>query len=267
MSSRDPDRAVDGLHLDIRGSVATLWFDRSERRNALAKRHWDAIPSLIEGIDEAPSVRVLVLRGSEGSFCAGADISEFRTERAAGKPAAAYEDANEAAFGAVRFCSIPTIAALEGAVFGGGFGLAAACDLRIAESGTRFAIPAGKLGLAYPLEAMADIVAAVGVNGAKQMLLTGGTFDADTMLRWGMLAEVVPVEEMDRALAELTAKIVGLAPSTLQAAKAVIDGRRLADAELLERAKRLGAATFASEDYAEGLRAFEQKRPPRFTGR
>lgn len=258
--------APSGLRLDTDGTVATLWMDRPERRNALALAHWQALPGLLTEAVATKGIRVVVLRGAGGTFCAGADISEFSTARASGGPAARYEAANEAAFRAVRLCPLPTIAALEGAVFGGGFGLAAACDLRIATTEARFAIPAGRLGLAYPVDAVADIVSAVGPSGAKRMLLTAAAVDATTVQRWGMVSDVVGPEAFDARLSALAAEVAALAPLTLRAAKAAIDGMRLSDRELWDEARRLGERTFTSGDYAEGLRAFAEKRSPSFTG-
>lgn len=261
-----PIKAPDGLRLDrADGSgVATLWMDRPERRNALALRHWQALPDLLA--DAAEGARVVVLRGAGGTFCAGADVGEFATARAPGAPAAAYEAANEAAFRAVRLCPVPTVAALEGAAFGGGFGLAAACDLRLTTRTARFAVPAGRLGLAYPVEAMADIVAAVGPAPAKRMLMTGATFDAMTLHRWGAVLEPAEEPAFEDGLNALLTDVAALAPLSLRAAKAAIDAVRLGDAALAEEARRLGERTFASRDYAEGLAAFAQRRAPDFSG-
>lgn len=260
MPERDVHIQIDGLRLEAQGCVATLWITRSERRNALAKRHWDALPDLVRSAATRSNIRVLVLRGAGNTFCAGADIAEFKTARAPGGPAAAYERSNEAAFRAVRTCPLPTVAALEGVVFGGGFGLAAACDLRIAARDARFAVPPGKLGLAYPTEALSDIVAAVGTSGAKQLILTGRTFDAAEMERLGLLVEVAEVAEFEERLQRLVADVATLAPLSLRAAKTALAG----DASI---ATELGERTFSSDDYREGLDAFLEKRPPRFTGR
>ena len=113
---------------------------------------------------------MVVVTGDGGNFCAGADISEFDVVRRNAETARIYEASNVEAFGAVRECAVPTIARIEGYCLGGGFGLAAACDLRLASQEAQFAVPAAKLGLGYPVDAMADIVEAVGSQNANRLL-------------------------------------------------------------------------------------------------
>ncbi len=151
------------LGLEISNNIARLVINRPARKNALDAAMWASLPALLA--KAAASARVLILSGAGGNFCAGADISEFATVRKDAESARTYEAVNSAAFRALRETPIPVIAAIDGICYGGGFGLAAACDIRLATPDARFSVPAARLGLAYPQDAMADIVAACGPIG------------------------------------------------------------------------------------------------------
>lgn len=255
-----------GLALAVADGVATLTFDRPQRKNALTAQLWADLAALVA---QAPAqgARVLVLRGAGGDFCAGADISEFDTVRRDAGTARAYEATNSAAFAAIRDLAIPTVAAIRGICFGGGFGIAAACDIRIAADDATFSVPAARLGLAYPHDAMADIVRACGPQMAKLLTFGAGRIDAARALGAGFLAEVVPAAALDAHAAGLAAAIAANAPLSVRASKAAIRAVLTGEPADAEAARALGAATFDSADYAEGRAAFRDKRQPRFTGR
>src|SRR5690606_3590918 len=162
-----------------------------ERKNALTLAMWREMARLMRGIGDDPSIRAVVLTGNGTDFSAGADIGEFDTARGSAESARAYEAGNSAAFAAVRDCPVPTIAAIRGICFGGGFGLAAACDLRLGSATALFCLPPARLGLAYPADAMADFVHALGPQMAKYLAFTAARIDADTALAAGFLLEVV----------------------------------------------------------------------------
>lgn len=218
-----------------------------------------AVSQLVE-----QGARVIIVSGDNQNFCAGADISEFDTVRKNAETARSYEQSNIEAFGAVRNASVPTIARIEGYCLGGGFGLAAACDLRIATTGAKFAVPAAKLGLGYPVEAMADIVRAIGQQNTKRLLFMAERFGAEEMLKFGFLAAVVSPDNIASICDEWAGKIAGLAPLTHRATKAAIDATFGDDNQ---RAIELSDATFTSQDYQEGRTAFKEKRAPIFKGR
>ena len=149
---------VDGLAFSTNDAIARLVLDRPDKKNAVNQAMWEEIARIVETLGRSGGTRVLILSGHGVDFCAGADISEFDTVRKDAATARTYEAANSRAFRALREAPFPVIAAISGICFGGGFGLASACDLRIATPDARFAVPAGRLGLAYPQDAMADIV-------------------------------------------------------------------------------------------------------------
>lgn len=258
--------ATDGLTIAIDAGIATLTIDRPDKTNAITQAMWPGIREAVEALRADTSVRVLVLKGAGAHFSAGADIAEFDRVRGDARSALAYEAANVAAFAAVRETALPTVAAIRGACMGGGFGLAAACDMRIAAPEAVFAVPAARLGLAYPHEAMRDIVHAAGPQMARYLTFTGARIGAPAALACGFLLEVVDKGRFDTRLGEIATAIAANAPLSLRASKLSIEAVLGGSAETGERARVAGERTFDSTDYAEGRAAFRQKRQPRFAG-
>jgi len=251
------DRKQDG--------VVTILLDRPEKKNAINYAMWRRLADTVGDLSADTGLRALILGANGPDFCAGADISEFDTMRGEPGRARTYEAANSAAFAALRNAPFPTIAAISGVCYGGGFGLAAACDLRIASTEARFAVPAARLGLAYPVDAMGDIVHAVGAQIARYLTLTGASLGAAQALDAGFLLEVVATDPLDRA-DQLASTIAANAPLSIRASKASIAAVLSGRAEDAETAARIGDATFTSADYAEGRAAFKEKRKPSFQG-
>ncbi len=247
------------------GPVGFLMLNRPERRNALNRDMWAALPALVEALDGDPETRLLIVRGAgTEAFAAGADIAEFAAARSSPDRVRDYEALNGAAFAALRATAKPAIAMIQGFCIGGGLALALACDLRIAAEGAVFALPPARLGLAYPLEGLRDLLTAVSPAFAKEMLFTARRYGAEEALKAGLVHRVVPADRLVAETAELGREIADNAPLTLKASKRAIDalaGRAVAD-DLAD----LEARCFASADYAEGQRAFLEKRRPQFTG-
>lgn len=241
----------------IDGHIGKLTFANPTRHNALTQEDWLAVRTKIGDLIDQDA-RVVIISGEGQSFCAGADISEFDTVRKDAATARIYEAANVDAFEAIHVCPVPTIAAIDTYCLGGGFGLAAACDLRIATDRAQFAVPAARLSLAYPVEGIAHIVDAIGQQNTKAMLFTANRYSAEAMKDMGFLLDVVAPEQLHQRADEWATQIASLAPLTHRATKASIAGRR--------DAKTLADSTFESADYAEGRAAFKQKRQPLFKG-
>lgn len=257
------DKSSPSVTTQLAGLVGIMTFSNPRRHNALSQDAWLSIPGAIDDL-VAKNARVIILRGDGDCFCAGADISEFDEVRKDAQTAQVYERANSEAFAAIRHCQVPTIAQINGWCLGGGFGLASACDLRIADPSAQFSVPAAKIGLAYPVDAMGDIVSAVGPQMAKYLHYSGKRVDAETMLSAGFLLKVVAPDELAAEVRTCAEGIASLAPLTHQATKAAIAAT---SSNALKEAEKLGNRTFMSSDYAEGRTAFREKRPPKFTGK
>jgi enoyl-CoA hydratase len=256
------------LTLTIDGAIAWITADNAARMNALTSAMWANIPRHVAAAEADTNVRVIILRGAgTRAFSAGADISEFETART-GDAAASYDALNHAAFEALSQCAKPTLAMIHGFCLGGGLGLAACCDLRFADEASTYAIPAAKLGLGYNPRWVRPLLALARPSDIKELLFTGRRFSSSEALAMGLVNRVFATEALETETRALAAAIAANAPLTVKAAKLAID-------ELTARPEnpdtaRLDAAVaacFESDDYAEGRRAFLEKRKPAFKGR
>lgn len=256
------------IRAEVEGPIGRLVVANPARRNAVSLDMWKAIPGAVATLEAHPEVRAIVVCGDgDLAFVSGADISEFSTVRKDAASARAYEASNAEAFAAVRHAAKPTIAMIRGFCLGGGMGLAVACDLRIASTDAVFGIPAARLGVGYPPDCMADIVAAVGPQRAKELFFTARRMDAREALEIGLLTAVHSVEALANEAFDLALAIAHNAPLTIRAAKAAIDAVTAgAVAQERDRLIALTDACFASADFAEGRSAFLEKREAKFHG-
>jgi enoyl-CoA hydratase/carnithine racemase len=259
-------KGCDGISVERDGLVVTVTLDRPSRRNAITRDMWQHIADLFDVFNEGDSARVVILRGRAGDFSAGADISEFGEVRSDALSARSYERENSRAFSAIRNCHIPVIAAIRGVCLGGGFGLAAACDIRIASREAEFSIPAAKLGLAYPLDAMIDIVSSCGPQMARYLAYSGARLTAQEALEAGFLLAVHDLGEVDKAARKMAQTFAENAPLSIRASKAAISATITGDTDKRILASDFGDKTFESKDYAEGRSAFREKRRALFRG-
>ncbi|MCP1197866.1 enoyl-CoA hydratase/isomerase family protein [Notoacmeibacter sp. MSK16QG-6] len=247
--------------------VATITIDRPAKRNALTQDMWEELSAKINSLGESGVTRALILTGEGAHFCAGADIAEFESTRRDAASARRYEASNISAFSALRNAPFPAIAAISGVCFGGGFGLAAACDLRLADTTAKFCIPAARLGLAYPREAMIDIVTALDPQTARRLAFTADILSVEEALSAGFVVSVETDRPVLDAACALAGRIARRAPLSVTASKAAILATIDSGQPLAKKARAFGDATFDSDDYAEGRAAFGEKRDPVFKGR
>jgi enoyl-CoA hydratase len=251
------------------GPVGRLIFNNPARHNAVSLEMWEGLTRILDAFEGDDAVRVIVVSGAGGrAFVSGADISEFKERRASEAAAAAYARVSEGARLRLQETPKPTIAMIRGYCIGGGVGTALACDLRIAAEGSKFGIPAAKLGLGYAYDGIKKLVDLVGPAYAREIFYTARQFTAEEALRMGLVNRVVPPEELDSCVKDYCDMIAVNAPLTVRAAKVAI-GEALKDpsARDLALCKRLVDECFASGDYAEGRTAFMEKRRPVFNGR
>ena len=265
MPLQDPAKQ-DCLTVEHDGAVTRIVFDNPKRRNAINLASWQRLAALVPELAQQPETRVIVLLGRGDDFSAGADISEFDTVRRDEETARIYEAANSAAFASVRNAGVPVIAAIRGVCFGGGFGLAAASDLRIATPDAQFSVPAARLGLAYPQDAMIDIVSSAGPQMARYLIYSGARISAEAALACEFLLEIVQPDRFEARVNEIANLIADNAPLSIKASKLAIAAALNGDAKTIAAAVVAGDRTFSSEDYAEGRAAFREKRLPRFKG-
>jgi enoyl-CoA hydratase/carnithine racemase len=247
--------------------VARLTIANPEKRNALDQPILDAIAHAVRGLE----ARCIVLTGSGGVFSAGYDIGDIPSEEFAQRAESLVAHPFADAIDALETHPYPTLAALTGHAIGGGLELALACDLRVAASGAKLGMPPAKLGLVYSHTGLRKFIDAVGVTRARELFLVGRSIDAATAQDWGLVNAVHPPDDLEAASLALATEIASNAPLSLQGNKRVIrellaEEARLdpeVEAELVE----LRRACFLSEDFREGVRAFAEKRPPRWQGR
>jgi enoyl-CoA hydratase len=247
--------------------VAVLVLDRPDRLNALSSDLAAELAGAVAVLEADPEVGALVVAGEGRCFSAGADITEL--EGLDGPHAfAAFIRGLEGALAVVARCPLPSVAAVHGVALGGGLELALACDLRVAESTARLGVPEIKLGLLPGAAGTARLTRMLPPGVAKQLLLTGEALGAADAHRLGLVNEVVDEGTARVAAVRLAARLAELPPLALAAGKRLVDegGQMPLDAAIAFERETV-AMLFGTDDRAEGIRAFLDKRPPSFTGR
>lgn len=246
--------------------IAWITIDRPAARNAMTFAMWECLREVAGELDADADVRVVAITGAGGAaFVSGTDIAEFRAFTG-GDDGIAYEARMEAVLRALEAIRVPTIAAIGGFCTGGGVSIAAACDLRVGAPNARIGIPVARtLGNCLSLANVARLADLIGIDIAKQMVLTARLLDADEALRRGFLSELVAADDALHARTlEIAEGIAGLAPLTVRATKAM--ARRLLDARVLPDDDDLIRLCYGSRDFREGRTAFLDKRRPEWTG-
>ena len=251
------------------GGVGWMIFNNPERHNAVSLEMWESLTRILDDFAADPEIRVVIVTGAGGkAFVSGADISKFKNERSTREEVEHYNATTSRGYTKLAQFPKPTIAMIRGYCIGGGVGMAVSCDMRICTEGSKFGIPAAKLGLGYGYVGVKRLTDLVGPSFAKEMFFTAKQFTAQQAQMMGLVNRVVPDAELESFVAEYANTIAGNAPLTVDSVKYIINQTTRDPAERdLARCDALVKECFASQDYVEGRTAFMEKRKPVFTGR
>ncbi len=255
------------LLYEVRDRIGFVTFNRPDARNALTFDMYEALAEICRTAGNEGEVGALVLAGAgDKAFAAGTDIAQFRAF-ATPKDAIDYEHRIDSVLEAIERCRVPTVAALVGACTGGGAGIAAACDIRIASRDLKFGYPIARtLGNCLSARNLARLAALIGSGRTREIIFTSRFIGADEALTMGLITEVLEGADDVKARAEeLAHQLAGQAPLTIRATKEAL--RRLAVAAADVEDEDLIVSCYMSEDFREGLEAFLAKRAPLWKGR
>ena len=249
------------------GPIATITLNRPERLNALDKAMWMRLGAASRELDADESLRCIVLRGAGGkAFAAGADISEFHSERVNAQQARKYGEDIAGSMRALAECRHPTVALIQGACVGGGLLVASQCDLRICNESARFGVPVKNLGLTEAYDELQGMMRVLGRAVSLEILLEGRIWSAREAYQKGLVCRVVPDAEVIEEAYSTARRIADGAPLVARWHKKFV--RRLADPRPLSREESAESyACFDTEDFRAGVAAFLAKKKPRFSGR
>jgi enoyl-CoA hydratase len=268
--SGEPPRecVLDRVGLErVGGSVAVVTLSRVESRNALSFAAWLRLASLFREMIASDGLRAVVIKGTGAqAFAAGADIGEFTELRFSAATAIAYNAAIAAALESVQLVPVPVVAMISGLAIGGGCELAAACDVRIADTTCRLGIPIGRLGVTLGYTEARLLTELIGPAALKYLLMSGELIDASHAMRMGLLQRVVEPGDLVTAVVQFVKTVVANSEVTMRAAKQVVQmcGRDLT-AHDTETLMRLTAEAYEGSDLKEGVEAFVAGREPAFT--
>jgi enoyl-CoA hydratase len=252
-----------------REGIGIVTFNQPQKHNAVSVDMWGGLAEILGEFAADDSVRVVVLTGAGGrAFVSGADISQFDQQRNNADAQRAYDQ--QTSVGRQKLSSFPkpTIAMIRGYCLGGGLAIAMQTDLRIASTDSQFGIPAAKLGIAYGLEGLRNLVSLVGPANARMIMYTGERFGAEEALRIGLVNRLVAGDDLENHVFELAQTIASNAPLSVAASRLTISQLLLDPNDRdVDAVVRASATCFDSEDYREGRAAFLEKRKPAFKGR
>jgi len=251
--------------------IVRLTISNPAKRNALDHPILDAITATLAELSaEGSRARCLVITGANGMFSAGYDIGEIPAEEFEERAEKLVAHPFTEAIDALEAFPYPTLAMLPGHTIGGGLELALSCDLRVALDGIKLGMPPAKLGLVYSHTGLRRFIDAIGAARTRELFLLGRYIDAPTALQWGLVNRVAIGEQLEALTLELAAELAGNAPLSQKGNKRVIAALLSAEGELTAEVEQelieLRRASFASQDMREGMRAFAEKRAPRWLG-
>jgi enoyl-CoA hydratase len=253
------------IYLEKHENIATLFFNRPDKRNALSFEMWIRIPHLLAEIEADNQIKVLILRGvDEKAYSAGADISEFNTHRSTPESAEKYRRITGKAENTLAEISKPTISMIQGYCIGGGCELAVASDFRFSDTTGKFGITPSRLGFVYHFSGTQHLVQLIGPSKAKDILYSGRILEAQEALRIGLIDRVYPPEEIVEKTYQYAQLLASNSQITISGAKKIINEIHKGKSQEDEMIARMILSSYQSSDYKEGVQAFNEKRKPNF---
>src|SRR6478609_7482752 len=249
--------------LELDGARATIRLNRPKHLNRLQADDLDVLMNLFDRIEADPAIRVLVLTGTGRAFSAGYDLNSVAERAVSTVEQRSAGSAFEVVVNRLEDIGLPTICRLNGGVYGGSTDLALACDFRIGVDACEMFMPAARLGLHYYKSGIARYASRLGADNAKRLFLTAEKIGAPEMLRIGYLTAMVPAEALDQEVDQLAGILAANAPAAMRGMKRTINefARNRLDEEAADRRHR---DSMHGAEIKEGVKAFSEKRPPKF---
>ncbi|MDF2683468.1 MAG: putative enoyl-CoA hydratase echA8 [Brevibacillus sp.] len=253
------------LYVEKQGAIATIFLNRPSKRNALNLEMWVTLSRLLGELETDEQTKVVVIRGvDETAFAAGADISEFLSNRSSAQKAKEYNDLSMESVDRLHRFSKPTIAMIQKYAVGGGLDIALSCDFRFSAEDGIFAITPSKLGIVYNLTSTKRLVDLIGPSKTKEILFTARTLDVNEAYRIGLIDRIYNSGEIVSKTYEFAALIAERSQVSVRGAKQMVQAILTGHTEENEEIATLVLQTFDSDDYKEGVQAFLEKRKPKF---
>jgi enoyl-CoA hydratase/carnithine racemase len=252
------------VRISAEEGVGRVILDRPEKRNAISRAMWRAIPEAVARLEADAAVRVIVLQGAGAHFAAGADIAEFDDVYGTRESAAAYAADLEAAMQALSGGRKPRLAMIRGVCVGGAVALSVCCDLRFAEACARFAVTPARLGIAYCFEDTRRLVACIGASAARDLLISARMLDAEEALRVRLVDAVLPADVLEEHVLDYAKRVAANAPSTVAVARDFVARAVAGQVHECQATREAYLGILDGADFLEGKLAFREKRAPRF---